>query len=456
MLFMLSFAASLDLLTLATLEVAGALLLGAGARRIAWRAVLAALVVTQVLLLPTAGAALFAARLGARSAVARTLAALALEAIFVWAFWRIGAILPLVSRGAATQPEPAVANTYSNSTAAAAAASAAAAAATGAAAAAAAAASGAAAPGILDGAAAQAFAGCVGRLGVAGVVSAAVLSGYGAVATPYSYLSALLHRVSERDVRDKRGAALRLLGRSLKLEKGAALARTAASDAGSGRSFGAEAAGRSGGVGAGAPLAAAQAESDRGLQIADELQREAFLDYSELLRALARQQWSRTAVGRVGTALGWLLSVYAVGKVLLALANIVTRRNDADAGEALATDGGRSGLGAGGSGGGSDAPLDPVTRGLELVLVVLLRVSRAETARWLQPVSLAFVATLVSVSVRGFLAFAARAAGVASRALGVALGARGGGRGGAPSDAVVLLLAQLMGCYCVSVLLPQP
>jgi hypothetical protein len=284
-----------------------------------------------------------------------------------------------------------------------------------------------------------------------------VLSGYGAVATPYSYLSALLHRVSERDVRDKRGAALRLLGRSLKLEKGAALARVAASDAAG-----------SGGRGAGALLANAQAERERGLQIADELQREAFLDYSELLRALARQQWSRTVAGRVGTALGWLLSVYADGKVLLALANIVTRRNDADAGEALAADGGRSGaaggggssiVGGGGGGGGSvggggvDAPLDPVTRGLELVLVVLLRVSRADAARWLQPVSLAFVATLVSVSVRGFLAFAARAAGVASRALGVALGARGGGRGGAPSDAVVLLLAQLMGCYCVSVLL---
>jgi CPA2 family monovalent cation:H+ antiporter-2 len=106
-------------------------------------------------------------------------------------------------------------------------------------------------------------------------------------------------------VRDKRGAALRLLGRSLKLEKGAALARVAASDAGSG------------GRGAGALLATAQAERERGLQIADELQREAVLDYSELLRALEDQGGLDTEVGRI--AVGWLI----VEDLLMVLALVV-------------------------------------------------------------------------------------------------------------------------------------
>jgi hypothetical protein len=498
-LFALSFALSLDLLALAVCEVSGTL--APALRERAWRVVLVAFVALQVLALPFAAALRLAAALlpAAASWRARAPAAAALEAAFLWAFWRLGALFPLLVEperargggGAAVDGAPGGDGPLAllgNATAAAAA---------DAALAAAAAASSSGSSFASSPLVSLALAGSVGRLGVAGVAAAAVLSGYGAVATPYGYLAALLHAVSEADVRTKRHTVRRLLERlQARRAHAAALEDAAAAAAGAG-AVGAAAGGGGGSAAAsfstslapsfsrpratsaaaagafpfGAAAAAALEDARRVVRVAEELQRESQAELEELERALAQQQWGRTALGRGATALGYALSVYAAFKTLAALANVFLGRDP------------------------TQLDFDPVTRGLELTLVAGLGVPRAEAERWLRPASFVFVGTLVCASVRGFLNAAARAAGRASRTLGLedvgsgdgarssasdspppaaglaaarsrpvgtgagASAAAGAGVGaGAAAEAgasegLVLLLASIMGCYCVSVLL---
>jgi golgi pH regulator len=424
-LFSLTFTLSVDALLLAIFEIVG--ILDPGVRWLTWKIVLGLLVVVLVVVLPVAFVLLVAGENGLRPRSARFLSVL-VEGAFLYLFWWLGSFFPIVEHG---QHD------------------------------------------VLS------FEGSIGRLGVAGVTAAAILSGYGAVATPHSYLSALLHTVRERDVRSKKRAVREHLARLLELQgreareeaerrgtqgaarDGGGLAASttpsttpsaswqpaarlddetatppfpsSSSSSSSSSSF--PAAPRSSPPSPSrswplplpswlpgsssvapadadlAPLLAAQIDATSALH------REAFAEYTELLNAKRRQDWSKhTVQGRTMTALGYGLSVYAVYKMCMAFVNLVFSR---------------------------DPTKDPVTQGFELLLV-FFRVPRDEAGLWVQPVSFAFVGTLVFTSVRGFLlSFSQLVASFSSRL----------GLSSVTSSSVVLLLAQVMGMYFVSVLL---
>ena len=406
LLFLVSFSISLDLLLLPLLEIAGPLVLSQNTRKLAWRIALLSLAGTQLVLLPTAGAYFFTRPLTSTLSFTpsfRFIAAALYLSLFYYALYRLGHLFPLFELGG--QPD-----SESNLS--------------------------------------WFLGGCVGRLGVAGVVTGAALSGYGAIATPYGYLSALYYKVTPADAQAKKNAWVRLSDRlvlmkrrfnSLQQQVMSARASTTSTSS------------TSGGGSVVLQLENDLLAAERNVRIADEVSHETYLDYCELISALERQRAGTTILGKASTVLGYVLSVYAVCKVLMALFNIAYKRDPTS--------------------------IDPVTRGLEVVLVLFVKIPRAEAERWLQPVSVAFVALLVSVSLRGFLNALSTAGSLATKYLNCCffptsftssssssisrIEGGGGGRvsfdqanhSNSMTDVTILFLAQLMCCYCVSVLL---
>lgn len=111
----------------------------------------------QTVLLPFAFAFVLASDIGLQSRLAKLLA-IAAQGGFLWMFWRFGGFFPITSGADAS---------------------------------------------------AVSLEGAIGRLGVIGVTTGAILSGYGAVSTPYNYLSVFLQDVRSSDVRAKRGQIAR-------------------------------------------------------------------------------------------------------------------------------------------------------------------------------------------------------------------------------------------------------
>ena len=189
-LFSLSFALCADMLLLLTAEVAR--VLAPSSRWFVWRAVLLGAVALQAVL-PGAAVYCLAAdggRLARRNAHALALAG---EAVFLWLFWTAGGAFPILRGGGASG-------------------------------------------GGSGGGGALSLEGAVGRLGVLGVTAAAVLSGVGAISTPYGLLSVFLQDVSEGDIaatqRNLRGIVAQTLDRQAELAAAAAhLRRAVAADA---------------------------------------------------------------------------------------------------------------------------------------------------------------------------------------------------------------------------------
>ena len=150
----------------------------------------------------------------------------------------------------------------------------------------------------------------------------------------------------------------------------------------------------------------------------EKLHYEAFLEYNEIINAQKQTEWSQTFRGQISTLLGYILSFYAIYKMCMALINIIFFR---------------------------DPTKDPITSIFELILIYL-RVPRNEAALWVQPVSFVFVGILVFTSVRGFLLSFSQAVSFQSIQ-------KLGGFSSVTSSSVILIFAQVMGMYFVSVLL---
>jgi hypothetical protein len=412
LLFVVSFSISLDMLILPLLEIAGPLVLSHNTRRLAWRIALLSLAGTQLVLLPSASAYFATLPFSTHYFTpTRFLAAILYLSFFYYTLYRLGQLFPLFDLGG--QPD-----SESNLS--------------------------------------LFLGGCVGRFGVAGVVTGATLSGYGAIATPYGYLSALFYKVTPADAQAKKNAWVRLSDRlNLMKRKLSSLQQQQQQQSSSPRGII--------GNNIANQLTNELKAAERNVRIAEEVSQETYLDYCELISALERQRAGLTLFGKASTLLGYVLSVYAVCKVLMALFNIAYKRDPTS--------------------------IDPVTRGLEVVLLLFVKISRPEAERWLQPVSVAFVALLVTVSLRGFLNALSTAGSLVSKYLSCCFstsslssstslsnstttttninqkGIMGGGGGGegrlieqvnhnnTMTDLTILFLAQLMCCYCVSVLL---
>ncbi|CAI5479364.1 unnamed protein product, partial [Closterium sp. Yama58-4] len=276
----------------------------------------------------------------------------------------------------------------------------------------------------------------VSRVGVIGVTLMAVLSGYGAVNLPYTYLSLFIREIDEAEI----GALERRLRHGMEMlvgkKKRTLLMRMQLDRTHphlmqelQGGTQGASVLRRFVGLLMRAPreeerdeesmrlkgyppllleLHATEAE----IKALEALTRSLFLDICTLRDEKAAMAYSRTWKGHVKNIFGYIGSAYCIAKMYTSTRTIITKE-----------------VGMG----------DPVTRALGFILKffhISLNVPLVS-----QYVSLVFIGILITVSIRGFLTNLTKF-----------LSAVSGGASGASSNAV-LFLAEIMGTYFVSSIL---
>lgn len=402
-LFSATLATSVNMFLLIVYEILGTL--EPRTRWITWKIVLVVQIALLVGILPMAVMYVLAADLGLAPRTARLLAAVA-EVLFLWLFWNAGSVFPIVRGGAHD---------------------------------------------LLS------LEGLIGRVGVLGVTTAALLSGYGAVSTPFGYLSvfiqhadAALIRRKQADLRRQLDALLQMQHRVLMNElrdvpsssmpspvapsPATSLRPTSSGSTPSNSSVRMLQRTRSSNMRKRVvPKDASWADSmiarsrwmlglvDENdadvarddIRGAEDLLRDAFVDSDALISIHMREQWTRTFLGRAYTVFGVVWSAVCIIQlavsIVLAGLNLYYRR---------------------------DPTKDTVTTAMEWMLFML---PIPNAALWVQPVSFALIGILAFNSVRGFLINASQAVSTWSFT--------------ATYNSIVLILAEVMGAYFVATVL---
>ncbi|GJP86028.1 hypothetical protein CLOP_g16097 [Closterium sp. NIES-67] len=290
----------------------------------------------------------------------------------------------------------------------------------------------------------------VSRVGVIGVTLMAVLSGYGAVNLPYTYLSLFIREIDEAEI----GVLERRLRHGMEMlvgkKKRALLMRMQLDRTHPelmrelhGGPQGASVFRRFVGLLMRAPREEERDEetmrlkgyppvlldmhaTEAEIKALEALTRSLFLDICNLREEKAAMAYSRTWKGHVKNIFGYIGSAYCIAKMYTSTRTIITKE-----------------VGMG----------DPVTRALGFILKffhislnvpLVSQLLFRECMAWhtcSQYVSLVFIGVLVTVSIRGFLTNLTKF-----------LSAVSGGASGASSNAV-LFLAEIMGTYFVSSIL---
>jgi len=256
----------------------------------------------------------------------------------------------------------------------------------------------------------------VGRLGLLGVAAMAILSGFGAINSPYMHLTIFLRPFSDKEIDALELRALQTLNQIASKKKKLKvldfdLRRVSSTPSSQSTS------GSSGlwnrfkfWVGSSPNLEEQVAYLKKEIKSLEEFHQELFLDVSEMHMNRERLHFSRTMRGFVHFMLGYVFSGYCVYKCFLVTINILFQR---------------------------DPTNDPVTRGFEIFLM-LFNVE-IDVSFWSQLISLILVGVLVFASVRGFLITIAKIFHQISTSIS--------------SHSVVLLLGQIMGMYFISFVL---
>ncbi|XP_038613716.1 Golgi pH regulator B isoform X1 [Tachyglossus aculeatus] len=247
----------------------------------------------------------------------------------------------------------------------------------------------------------------ISRVGVIGVTLMALLSGFGAVNCPYTYMSYFLRNVTDADILALERRLLQTLDMIISKKKRMAAARRTMFQKGEEQSRPTGFWGMIRSVTASSPgsenLSLVQQEVDA----LEELSRQLFLETADLYATKERIEYSKTFKGKYFNFLGYFFSIYCVWKIFMATINIVFDRV---------------------------GKTDPVTRGIEITVNYLG--IQFDVKFWSQHISFILVGIIIVTSIRGLLITLTKFFYAISSSKS--------------SNVIVLLLAQIMGMYFVS------
>uniref|UniRef100_A0A8D0H2Q3 Golgi pH regulator n=1 Tax=Sphenodon punctatus TaxID=8508 RepID=A0A8D0H2Q3_SPHPU len=230
----------------------------------------------------------------------------------------------------------------------------------------------------------------ISRVGVIGVTLMALLSGFGAVNCPYTYMSYFLRNVTDADILGLERRLLQTMDMIISKKKRIAMAQRTMFQRGEVHNKPND-------------LSLIQQEVDA----LEELSRQLFLETADLHATKERIEYSKTFQGKYFNFLGYFFSIYCVWKIFMATINIVFDRV---------------------------GKTDPVTRGIEITVNYLG--IQFDVKFWSQHISFILVGIIIVTSIRGLLITLTKFFYAISSSKS--------------SNVIVLLLAQIMGMYFVS------
>ncbi|XP_072039877.1 LOW QUALITY PROTEIN: Golgi pH regulator-like [Amphiura filiformis] len=247
----------------------------------------------------------------------------------------------------------------------------------------------------------------ISRIGVVGVTIMAVLSGFGAVNCPYTYMTYFMRYVSDADIDSHERKLTQVMDMIITKKKRLALARRdmlqRASSSPSRKSslwnmF--SSSNSSSNVG----------QLQQEISGYEELSRQLFLELVDLHNTKERMDYSKTLKGKYFNLMGYVFSLYCMWKIFICTVNIIFDRV---------------------------GKTDPISKGVE-ILVYWFGIE-FDVKFWSQQVSFILVGIIIVTSIRGLLIKLTKFFYTMSSSKS--------------SNVIVLCLAQIMGMYFISCVL---